>query len=316
MCPHIGILVPWFIFFTKLKLADTYPGMIMTHLIITLPLTIWIMIGFFEEVPQEIQDMAMVDGCSTLGTSFISVYPSCYRDRRLDNLGFAFSWNNSLLSAIIGGPHTQTLPVITYLQVGEFNVDWGYLAASGIALTVPVLLLTLVVQRYLIRGLAFGGYQRGEICQNLPTRSCRPTSTLPGQASPRISPSWRPWATGAVELSVSDPARLDVSRLSRELGRPFGLELAGIQTGDSYDEEGLCLTVADDGRHTRAMDRLKAHVAWMSPLGGTIVIGRMQDVLPPRRTAQGADQRASSGRPPRSRRMRRTRQSSSRARTR
>ncbi len=78
-----------------------------------------------------------------------------------------------------------------------------------------------------------------------------------------------------VELSVSDPARLDVSRLSRELVA-HGLDLAGIQTGDSYDEEGLCLTVADDGRRARAVDRLKAHVAWMSPLGGTIVIGRMQ----------------------------------------
>ncbi len=158
MCPHIGILVPWFIFFTKLKLADTYPGMIMTHLIITLPLTIWIMIGFFEEVPQEIQDAAMVDGCSTLGTFLHICVPIVLPGIIVSTiLGFAFSWNNFLLSAIIGGPHTQTLPVITYLQVGEFNVDWGYLAASGIALTVPVLLLTLVVQRYLIRGLAFGG---------------------------------------------------------------------------------------------------------------------------------------------------------------
>jgi multiple sugar transport system permease protein len=158
MCPHIGILVPWFIFFTKLKLADTFAGMVMTHLIITLPLTIWIMIGFFEEIPQEIQDAAMVDGCSTFGTFVHICVPVVLPGIVVSTiLGFAFSWNNFLLSAIIGGPRTQTLPVITYLQVGEFNVDWGYLASSGIALTVPVLLLTMVVQRYLIRGLAFGG---------------------------------------------------------------------------------------------------------------------------------------------------------------
>lgn len=78
-----------------------------------------------------------------------------------------------------------------------------------------------------------------------------------------------------VEISVGDPARLDVDRLGQTLASS-GLELAGILTGDSYDEEGICLTVADVNARVRAIERLKAHVDWMAPFGGTIVIGRMQ----------------------------------------
>ncbi len=162
MCPHIGVLVPWFVIFTRLGLADTFLAMVLTHLIITAPLTIWVMIGFFEEIPQEIQDAALIDGCSLLD-AFLRVCVPVVAPGIVVSviLGFTFSWNNFLLSAIIGGPRTQTLPVITYLQIGEFSTDWGKLAASGIALTIPVLVLTLVVQRYLIRGLAFGG-SKGE----------------------------------------------------------------------------------------------------------------------------------------------------------
>jgi multiple sugar transport system permease protein len=158
MCPHVGLLVPWFVIFSLLGLSDTFFGMVLTHLIITVPLTIWVMIGFFEEVPQEIQDAAFVDGCSMI-RMFLSICVPVVLPGIVVSviLGFAFSWNNFLLSAIIGGRRTQTLPVITYLMIGEYTTDWTTVAASGIFLTVPVILLTLVVQRYLIRGLAFGG---------------------------------------------------------------------------------------------------------------------------------------------------------------
>jgi sugar phosphate isomerase/epimerase len=78
-----------------------------------------------------------------------------------------------------------------------------------------------------------------------------------------------------VELSVSDPARLDIPRLQRSLDR-HGLALCGILTGDSYDEEGLCLDSPDAAIRSRAVERLKAHVDWVGPFGAVIVVGRMQ----------------------------------------
>jgi D-psicose/D-tagatose/L-ribulose 3-epimerase len=78
-----------------------------------------------------------------------------------------------------------------------------------------------------------------------------------------------------VELSVSDPARLDIPRLQRSLHR-YGLALCGILTGDSYDEEGLCLNSPDPAMRARAIDRLKAHVDWIATFGAVIVVGRLQ----------------------------------------
>lgn len=78
-----------------------------------------------------------------------------------------------------------------------------------------------------------------------------------------------------VELSVSDPARLDIPRLHKSLDK-HGLSLCGVLTGDSYDEEHLCLTSPDADVRTRALQRLKAHLDWTAPLGAVIVVGRMQ----------------------------------------
>jgi len=155
--PGISVLLPWFILFVRTGLRDTFLAMIITHLAITLPLTIWIMIGFFEDFPTELEDAARIDGCSLIG-AFVRVavpvsLPGIIVSFIFD---FTFSWNNFLLAMIIAGVKTRTLPVVAYMQIGLYQFDWGGMAASGIILTLPVLILTLFVQRYVVRGLTFG----------------------------------------------------------------------------------------------------------------------------------------------------------------
>jgi len=155
--PGMSLLLPWYVIFTYLGLSDTYFALILTHLAITLPLTIWIMIGFFEEVPRELEDAALIDGCSLSGVFRRVALPICVPGIVVSFLlGFAFSWNNFLLSAVVGGPQTRTLPVIAYMQIGMYRTEWGAMPTTGILITLPVLIMTLFIQRYIIRGLAFG----------------------------------------------------------------------------------------------------------------------------------------------------------------
>ena len=155
--PGISVLLPWFILFVRTGLRDTFLAMIITHLAITLPLTIWIMIGFFEDFPTELEDAARIDGCSLVGAFLRVAVPVSLPGIIVSFIfDFTFSWNNFLLAMIIAGVKTRTLPVVAYMQIGLYQFDWGGMAASGIILTLPVLILTLFVQRYVVRGLTFG----------------------------------------------------------------------------------------------------------------------------------------------------------------
>jgi multiple sugar transport system permease protein len=155
--PGMSVLLPWFIWFTQLHMIDTLPAVIFAHMSFTLPLTIWIMISFFEDFPRELEDAALIDGCSLTGCFWRVVLPVMIPGIVVAFLlCFIFSWNNFLLSSILGGGVTKTLPVVAYSQIGFYKTDQGAMAASGIVLTLPVLVLTLLVQRYIVRGLAFG----------------------------------------------------------------------------------------------------------------------------------------------------------------
>lgn len=157
MIPGISLLVPWFIWFRYAGLVDTYFGVVLTHLSITLPLTIWILIGFFEDFPRELGEAALIDGCSVTSAFMRVVLPLTMPGIIVAFiLSFIFSWNNFLFTMIVGGPDTSTLPVIAYNQIGTYRTNYGAMAASAIVLTLPVLILTLFVQRYIVRGLSFG----------------------------------------------------------------------------------------------------------------------------------------------------------------
>ncbi len=157
MAPGIGYLIPWFILFTKAKLIDTYTALILPHLIVALPLVLWVMIGFFEDVPGELIEAARIDGCSHWG-AFVRVAIPLAKPGIVATgiLAFIFSWNNFLFSLIVAGFKTRTLPIAVYNFLSYEEINWGGLTAAATVITLPVLLLALLVQKHIVRGLTLG----------------------------------------------------------------------------------------------------------------------------------------------------------------
>jgi multiple sugar transport system permease protein len=158
MVPHLSYVVPFFILFQKLELIDTYACMILSHLIITLPIVVWIMIGAFEDVPLELEEAARIDGCSRWRVFTRIALPVCRTSLATATiLSFIFSWNNFLFALILTGPDRRTLPVAVFNFISGDEIDWGGLSAAATLITLPILVLILFMQRHIVQGMTAGG---------------------------------------------------------------------------------------------------------------------------------------------------------------
>jgi multiple sugar transport system permease protein len=155
--PGITFLIPWFILFRQLHLVDTFLALILTHMLVGLPFIVWVMIPFFEAIPRELDEAARVDGCS-IPSAFARVILPLSGPGILSAsiLAFIFSWNNFMFSIVLATNRTKTLPVAIYNFISYAQIDWGGLMAAAVVITVPVLVLALVTQRFIVRGLTTG----------------------------------------------------------------------------------------------------------------------------------------------------------------
>lgn len=159
--PGITFLIPFFIIFSNLRWIDTYQALIIAHLLVTLPMVTWLMIGFFEELPQEIIDSAKVDGASAIRTFLQVVLPITRGGIAASAiLAFIFSWNHFMFSVVLAGRRTRTLPVAVFEFMSYGQINWGAIAAAATVMTLPVVVLALFVQRNIVQGLA-GGAVKG-----------------------------------------------------------------------------------------------------------------------------------------------------------
>ncbi len=155
--PAIAFLIPWFILFRTLGWIDTYQALIATHLIISLPLVVWLMIGFFEDLPSDLIEAALVDGCSEAGAFFRIAVPLAKSGTAASGvLAFLYSWNNFLFSIVIAGPRTATLPVAVFNFMSYGSLNFGPIAAAAVVMTFPVILIVLITQRQIVEGLTRG----------------------------------------------------------------------------------------------------------------------------------------------------------------
>jgi multiple sugar transport system permease protein len=155
--PGMSYLVPWFILFSTLQLIGSHLAVILSHLTVTMPLIIWILIGFFEDLPRELFDAARIDGCSIYSAFYRVALPLALPGVIVSGiLSFIFSWNNFMLSLILGGSGVRTLPVAVYNFIGDTQIDWGGLNATATTVTLPVVFFVLIVQRHVIKGLTLG----------------------------------------------------------------------------------------------------------------------------------------------------------------
>jgi multiple sugar transport system permease protein len=159
--PGISFLIPWFIIFSKLDMIDTYTSLILSHMLVTMPFIIWVMIPFFEGLPHELEESARVDGCTTTGAFIRIMLPISWPGIITASiLAFIFSWNNFMFSLILAGEKTKTLPIAVFNFLSYSEINWGGLMAASVIITLPVLVIALVAQRYIIAGLT-GGAVKG-----------------------------------------------------------------------------------------------------------------------------------------------------------
>jgi len=157
MTPFVSYLLPWYIIFRYLNLIDTYTALIITHLIITLPMVIWLMISFFESVPAELEDAAMIDGCSGPQRFLIIVLPLVRNGIATSAIiSFIFSWNQFLFSLILSGPNTKTVPVAVYNFISYGKIDWAGIGAAATLIVLPVSVFAFFVRKSIVQGLTMG----------------------------------------------------------------------------------------------------------------------------------------------------------------
>ena len=157
MVPPITFVIPYFIIWSNLKLSDTYFAIIAMYITIALPLISWMMYSFFQEIPIEIEEAAMVDGCNrwqTLRYVLIpTVFPGIFA---ASSLSFIYLWNEFLFALFITGKNTRTLPVEIYSSIGYYEMNWAKLSTIAVVAIIPAIIFISLTQKYIVRGLTMG----------------------------------------------------------------------------------------------------------------------------------------------------------------
>ena len=158
MLPPVAAIIPLFLLYVQFGLIDTYTGIILAHTIFNIPFAVWILIGFFADFPRDIQEQAMVDGCSEFGTIWRIILPVIMPGVLVVTLfTFVFSWNEVMFSLTFGRTETRTITkLFQSLLQSPTGIFFGPAAASVVLGVIPAYVLTLFFQRYLVRGLSLG----------------------------------------------------------------------------------------------------------------------------------------------------------------
>jgi multiple sugar transport system permease protein len=157
MVPPVAIGVPLIGMMKSLGLTDTPVGTAIAHTTISLPLSIWLLVSFFEAVPAELEDAAKVDGCSRMGALIRVVLPVVSGGVAVTAI-FAFlaSWNEFLFALLLTAVKAQTVPILIANFQTQYGLQWGPMTAMATLYSIPVILLTLVLQRRIVAGLTLG----------------------------------------------------------------------------------------------------------------------------------------------------------------
>lgn len=158
MLPGIAILVPLYITMRSLGLIFTYQGLVIAYLTFNLPYVIWLLRAFFVTIPLEIEEAARLDGCSRIGAILRVILPlSAPGFISTGIFAFVGAWNEFLIASVMTNNATKTFPVRMAQFIGEEATAFEHMFAAAVLGTIPVVILAMVFQRYIISGLTEGG---------------------------------------------------------------------------------------------------------------------------------------------------------------
>lgn len=155
--PPITTAIPYYVILRNLGLTDTHAGLILTYVAAGLPFVIWLMLGFFQDLPPEIERAAIVDGCSLWQRFTQVVLPLTLPGLAVAAIfAFIYAWNEFLFASMLTSFNAKTLPVVVSGYISDKFLRWGEMSALGVLMLIPVIIFAATVQRYLVRGLTFG----------------------------------------------------------------------------------------------------------------------------------------------------------------
>ena len=158
MFSPVVLVIGLFRFMSRAHLVDTSASLIITYAALSLAFSVWFLSGYFESIPIEIEEAAMLDGCSRLSAMVRVVLPMAMPGV-VAALVFAFiwSWNEFMIAlTFISTPDNRTLPLGIYSFLGQYSVDWHYLMAAALIAGIPVLVLFMLIEKHLVKGLTAG----------------------------------------------------------------------------------------------------------------------------------------------------------------
>lgn len=155
--PVIVLSLPLYFIMADLRLLNSFVGIILAHSAFNIAFVVWMMKGFFDTIPKEIDESARVDGCSWLGSFFRIAIPLTAHGIAATSIFCSInSWNEFLMAFILTGYKTATLPVALPGLMTPQGTFWGQIAAVGSVITIPVLIFAFIVQKYMVQGMSAG----------------------------------------------------------------------------------------------------------------------------------------------------------------
>lgn len=157
MIPPLTLVGPWYLIFREIGMSETLTAVILTHIALHLPMTIWMMMAYFSDLPKDLEEAAMVDGCRRIDAfwkiSLPLVTPGLIA---AGVLAFVFSWNEFSVALNLTSRATATVPVGIARFAEQYEIQYGQMAAASVLSTIPALLLMFFGQRFVVQGLTMG----------------------------------------------------------------------------------------------------------------------------------------------------------------
>jgi len=157
MMPPIASVLPLFLFYRFLRILDTYQALVITYSILNIPFAVWMLKGFFEELPAELEEAALVDGCGRFGAFYKVALPLIAPGLVATALFcFIFSWNEFFFALILSRSRVTPVTVAISGMIGGHEILWAEISAVATMASFPVIAIAIILQRYLVRGLTLG----------------------------------------------------------------------------------------------------------------------------------------------------------------
>jgi multiple sugar transport system permease protein len=157
MVPIAAIILPLYMIFRMFRILNTIQALIFAHVSFNLPFAIWLMNGFFKEIPVSLEEAAMADGCNKLQAFYYIALPIVLPGLLVTAiLSFMFSWNDYAFASLFTAAESQTLPVVAARLITQHGILWGQVMSMGSLIYLPILVAGLLIRKYLVRGFTMG----------------------------------------------------------------------------------------------------------------------------------------------------------------